>query len=123
MIFVLSDVLSDCQASVSFACLEYATKPDNEAAVSSLIRGAARPEDLDKIASMASTQLAGSRCRVWWEWIDSKSNPSDGLSRVGIVDEWVKCHGIEATDLGLKDWSFIFEKFSISRVPNSINLF
>ena len=26
--------------------------------------------------------------RVWIEWIDSHSNPSDGLSRDGYVDAW-----------------------------------
>ena len=26
--------------------------------------------------------------RVWIEWIDSKSNPSDGLSRAGWEDAW-----------------------------------
>ena len=27
-------------------------------------------------------------CRAWFEWIDSKSNPSDGLSRDGLEDPW-----------------------------------
>ena len=26
------------------------------------------------------------RARVWLEWIDSKSNPADGLSRLGLSD-------------------------------------
>ena len=26
--------------------------------------------------------------RFWVEWIDSESNPADGLSRDGILDSW-----------------------------------
>ena len=27
---------------------------------------------------------------VWLEWIDSKSNPADGLSRLGLSDPWTR---------------------------------
>lgn len=25
---------------------------------------------------------------MWFEWVDSQSNPSDGLSRLGLGDPW-----------------------------------
>ena len=28
--------------------------------------------------------------RLWVEWIDSDSNPSDGLSRDGLDDKWTQ---------------------------------
>ena len=28
--------------------------------------------------------------RVWIEWVDSASNPSDGLSRLGLQDPWTR---------------------------------
>ena len=28
--------------------------------------------------------------RVWLEWIDSKSNPADGLSGLGLLDPWAR---------------------------------
>ena len=81
---------------------------DNESAASSLIRGAARPEDIDKISVMASLRANRLRSRIWWEWIDSDSNPSDGLSRAGITDSWTLQQNWDLTDLGDVDWSFVF---------------
>ena len=31
--------------------------------------------------------------RVWVEWIDSASNPADGLSRGGLEDGWTQQQG------------------------------
>ena len=28
------------------------------------------------------------RTKAWFEWIDSDSNPADGLSRLGLQDPW-----------------------------------
>ena len=57
---------------------------DNEAACSTLIRGASREEDVGTIAELTHLHLLRLQCRVWFEWIDSKANPSDPLSRVGL---------------------------------------
>ena len=61
---------------------------DNEAAASSLIRGSSSQDDVHQIAQFAQLLLCGLSCRTWFEWIDSKSNPSDGLSRDGLSDPW-----------------------------------
>ena len=61
---------------------------DNEAAVSSLIRGTSRSSDVGHIAASSQISLLKLGCRVWYEWIDSDSNPSDGLSRAGLADPW-----------------------------------
>ena len=61
---------------------------DNEAAVSSSIRGASSQEDVHLIAQFSHAFLHTLQCRVWYEWIDSASNPSDGLSRDGLLDVW-----------------------------------
>ena len=81
---------------------------DNESAVSSLIRGAAKPEDIDKIAAFSASRTTSLRARIWWEWIDSDSNPSDGLSRDGLLDEWTSKQRWTCTDLGDRDWSAAF---------------
>ena len=39
---------------------------------------------------MAHLLWATLGCRVWIEWIDSDSNPSDGLSRKGMTDPWTQ---------------------------------
>ena len=65
---------------------------DNLAACSSLIRGVAKPEDIDLFASISFNQFASLGGRPWFEWIDSDSNPSGGLSREGVVDEFMLLH-------------------------------
>ena len=61
---------------------------DNEAATSALVRGASSQEDVHEIAQYAQLLFHLLGARIWFEWIDSDSNPSDGLSRDGILDAW-----------------------------------
>ena len=61
---------------------------DNEAAVSSMIRGTSRAEDVGHIAGAAQMMLLTLGARVWFEWVDSASNPADGMSRDGAQDTW-----------------------------------
>ena len=51
---------------------------------------------------------------AWFEWIDSDSNPSDGLSRLGIEDPWTTAQGWQLQDVSHVDWSGFFESFSLS---------
>ena len=66
---------------------------DNEGAVSSLIRGAAKVEDIDAVAALTTVQAAKLKSSLWYEWIDSDSNPADGLSRDGLSDTWTQSQG------------------------------
>ena len=43
--------------------------------------------DLAHLVSIAHVLFCLFSCRVWFEWIDSSANPSDGLSREGEEDE------------------------------------
>ena len=61
---------------------------DNEAAVASLIRAGSSQLDVHLICQFAHMVLFRARARVWYEWVDSGSNPSDGLSRLGLKDPW-----------------------------------
>ena len=40
---------------------------DNESACSSLVRGASRPEDIDKVAVMSTVLNAHLEARIWYE--------------------------------------------------------
>ena len=70
---------------------------DNEAACASLIRGASSQEDVAVVAEVVHLLTLRLGCRIWFEWIDSKSNPSDGLSRLGLAcpdwGAWAKVAG------------------------------
>ena len=57
---------------------------DNVAAVMTLVRGRSSNSDL--------TQLA-LRAQGYWEYVQSKSNWADDISRLGIQDPWRKSHG------------------------------
>eukprot|EP00435_Cladocopium_sp_Y103_P048537 s71_g14.t1 len=61
---------------------------DNEAAVSALIRVTTAETDVLVMVQQAHLQFCSLLMRTWIEWIDSASNPSDGLSRLGLLDEW-----------------------------------
>ena len=63
---------------------------DNEAAVASLIKGGSSQADVHTLVQLAHYLLQTFRIRVWFEWIDSHSNPSDGLSRAGLDDTWTQ---------------------------------
>ena len=57
-------------------------------AVAALVRGTSSQEDVHEIVQATHLTLHRLSTRVWWEWIDSSSNPSDGLSRCGLQDQW-----------------------------------
>ena len=61
---------------------------DNEAAASSMIRGGSAEGDVNDIAEATHLLLHRLGCRMWVEWIDSGSNPSDGASREGTACPW-----------------------------------
>ena len=61
---------------------------DNEAAAAAIIRGAPRHNDVGDMVHCLHWTLLRHGVRPWVEWIDSDSNPSDGLSRDGLLDKW-----------------------------------
>ena len=87
---------------------------DNAAAVSTLIRGSAKPEDIDNIAAAVAFQNAHLGHNAWFEWIDSDSNPSDGLSRLGVEDPWTLKQDWSLREVSEVDFHRFFETFSIS---------
>ena len=66
---------------------------DNEAAAAAMIRGSSGSSDVDRIVQLASVLMLKLGARLWVEWINSDSNPSDGLSRIGITDPWTVSQG------------------------------
>ena len=50
-----------------------------------VIRGASREGDVSDIAEVTHLLMLRFGIQVWFEWVDSNSNPSDGLSRDGAI--------------------------------------
>ena len=57
---------------------------DNETVCASAIRGTSSMPEVGSILDSAIVCLSRQSTRVWYEWTDSRSNPSDGLSREGV---------------------------------------
>ena len=57
---------------------------DNEAVASAAIRGCSSMWEVSAILDAVVVAFTVQNSRTWYEWIDSKSNPSDGSSREGL---------------------------------------
>ena len=77
---------------------------DNEGACSTLIRGASSQEDVSGIAECTHILALRLGCRISFEWIDSKANPSDGLSREGLS---CPLYGAMAQEARQPSWQFL----------------
>ena len=85
---------------------------DNEAAVAALIRGPTREFDVHLLAQAAQFVFHLSSARVWFEWIDTNSNPSDGLSRLGLADDWSQAQGWFLTEFVFPEGLCLDDLFS-----------
>jgi hypothetical protein len=66
---------------------------DNMSAVMAIIKGASAKADLSAITVALHAIFARLGVRVWIEYVESASNPSDGLSRAGLEDAWTLAQG------------------------------
>ena len=68
---------------------------DNQSALGALIKSASSADDMSEMALLNSLALASVAARVWFEYVPSKLNVSDPLSREGwssAKPEWIKLH-------------------------------
>ena len=77
---------------------------DNEAAAAACIRGNSKLPEVEVAIQAAHLMWLHLGCRVWIEWIDSKSNPADGLSRLGLEDPWTRTQGWRLEHPGDPPW-------------------
>ena len=61
---------------------------DNIGALQVLIKGNSSQFDAGNVCAAAHLYWAAAGTRVWFEWVASNDNPSDGLSRDGLHDMW-----------------------------------
>ena len=66
---------------------------DNQSACQLLVKGSSSHEDMSVVAALTHLMLARLGCRVYFEYIESEANPSDGLSRDGLLDSWTQAQG------------------------------
>ena len=68
---------------------------DNIASLMALIKGRSDNLDLDHLAQMIHLLLYHLHSSLWFEWVQSKSNWSDGISRDGFRDKFVKDYSFQ----------------------------
>ena len=78
---------------------------DNSGGEAGLISGYSSAEDSACMLGVVHITLAALNCRVWWEHVPSEVNPSDGLSRGGLLDDWTKSQDWDIEEVSLPDWS------------------
>jgi len=66
---------------------------NNVAAVMTLVRGRSSNPDLAKLGHLIHLALCALRAQGYWEYVQSKSNWADDISRLGVNDPWWRCHG------------------------------
>lgn len=63
---------------------------DNIAALMCLVRGRSDSPDLERISSLIHLAAFSLQTWFWWEYIQSKSNWADSISRLGLQDPWFR---------------------------------
>ena len=76
---------------------------DNMAVQCSLITGSSRAPDVAVITAATHIALARLGISVWFEYVASKSNCSDGGSRVGVSCPIAKALGVKLTRVQFPD--------------------
>ena len=66
---------------------------DNIAALMCLVRGRSESPDLERISSLIHLASFALKTWLWWEYIQSKSNWADAISRLGVQDPWYRANG------------------------------
>ena len=64
----------------------------------------AHDQDLQYIVSATCLELPALRCRPWLEWISTKLNLADGISRDGPQDQRSVDRGLWVQPLQLPEW-------------------
>ena len=80
---------------------------DNQAACQALTKGSSSCGDVCAIATLAHLIFARLGCRVYFEYIESEANVSDGLSRLGLSDPWSQQQGWLLSEAVIPDVFFV----------------
>jgi len=77
---------------------------DNVAALSAFIKGGSDAVDLDRSACVASLLMGRLCTRVWFEYVESHSNWSDGISRLLSADPFCAKHSFALRQAFVPEW-------------------
>ncbi|CAE7557407.1 Dnmt3b [Symbiodinium sp. CCMP2456] len=118
------EALAILQAFAAFChlnlrCQDVVLFVDNQAVVSSLIKGACSEDDISLVLLCLHLFWAHLSCRVWLEWVPSDDNPADGLSRDGALDEWTTKQGWSLRTQPCLPWPALL-RLDMTAVPSAL---
>eukprot|EP00438_Fugacium_kawagutii_P004802 Skav227329 [mRNA] locus=scaffold2964:74870:76455:- [translate_table: standard] len=79
---------------------------DNVAAVMTLVRGSSTNSDLAQLGHLIHLALFALRAQGYWEYVQSKSNWADDISRLGFSDPWWRTNGFSFSSASLPTFLF-----------------
>ena len=81
---------------------------DNSVVLSTMCKGSSHSPSIDEAAATLHLLLARLRIRAWWEYVESKANWSDTLSR-DLKDDWLLAQGFIIHEARLGPWPWAVE--------------
>ena len=92
---------------------------DNSVVLASMCKGASKSQAIDHGATALHLILAGLSTRVWWEYVESKANWSDALSRE-LNDPWLVEQGFDIRRVELQQWPWAVDATSFAVWAGSV---
>ena len=81
---------------------------DNSAALMALVHGKSGSQSLDKMAKFIHLANFALKANPYYEYVESKANWSDEISREGLAGKWARDH-----DFCLARCSFLYQIISL----------
>ena len=82
---------------------------DNAAVLAGLVKGSSSTADLDQGVAVIHLLLAALQVRVWFEYVESAANWSDGVSRELEKDPWAQANGFPVAIAEVPLWPWTVE--------------
>ena len=92
---------------------------DNSVILSAMTKGASRSIAIDRAALVLHLVIAGLGARVWWEYVESKANWSDELSRQ-LKDPWLESQGFLVSHCTLNAWPWTVDASHVLELTRSV---
>ena len=81
---------------------------DNMGVIHTVVNGASTAVDLGSISTALHRRTVQLKCKVWWEYVASASNISDGGSRTGVACEVSRAAGISLREVDFPRLPLLF---------------
>ena len=109
--------MAPCEAGIVLATILYLGERlrgrqilwyvDNTVALHSLVKGTSNDPAVARTVHAVHMCAFRYGSRVWWEYVESNSNWSDGISRYGPKDVFAKRHNFVIVEMSIPEWPHV----------------